>query len=163
MRLTSDQCWSHLSEGDHGVLCTTGARGAIDAVPVCFVVVGKMLASPIDTVKAKDTTELGRLKNLARDATATLLCERWVRHDWSQLWWVRAQLVRRSDHDLTSTRREEFESALRHKYFQYRGTEFADLIVFEVKGVSGWAASGDSDTTGTGEARVDDGAASASY
>jgi hypothetical protein len=117
-----------------------GARQAIDAVPVCFVVVGKVIASPIDLVKAKDTTELGRLKNLDRDATATLLCEQWVRHDWSRLWWVRAQLVRRSGHDLTATLRDECEDALRHKYFQYRGTEFADLLVFNVKAVAGWAA-----------------------
>lgn len=146
MRLTSDQCWAHLAAVDHGALCTTGARGAIDAVPVCFVVVGKAIASPIDTVKAKDTTELGRLKNLDRDATATLLCERWVRHDWSQLWWVRAQLARRSGHDLTKTLRDECEAALRHKYFQYRGIEFADLLVFDVKAVTGWAASSDTDT-----------------
>ncbi len=145
MRLTSDQCWANLATADHGVLCTTGVRGVIDAVPVCFVVVGKVLASPIDTVKAKDTTELGRLKNLDREATATLLCERWVRHDWSQLWWVRAQLVRRSGHDLTATLREDCEAALRHKYFQYRGTEFSDLLIFGVKGVSGWAASSDTD------------------
>jgi hypothetical protein len=118
-----------------------GARQAIDAVPVCLVVVGKLIASPIDTVKAKDTTELGRLKNLDRDATATLLCEQWVRHDWSQLWWVRAQLARRSGHDLTAPLREECEEALRHKYFQYRGTEFTDLLVFDVKSVTGWAAS----------------------
>ncbi len=145
MRLTNDQCWSRLGEADHGMLCTVGARHAIDAVPVCFVVVGKVIASPIDTVKAKDTTELGRLKNLDRDATATLLCEQWVRHDWSQLWWVRAQLVRRSGHDLTVTLREECEAGLRHKYFQYRGTDFADLLVFDVKSLTGWAASEDAD------------------
>jgi hypothetical protein len=130
------------------VLCTTGARGAIDAVPVCFVVVGKVLASPIDTVKAKDTTELGRLKNLDRDATATLLCEQWVRHDWSRLWWVKAQLSRRSGHDLTAPLRDESEAALRDKYFQYRGTEFADLLVFDVKSLTGWSASDDSDGEG---------------
>ena len=143
--MTNDQCWGHLAAVDHGVLCTHGARGAIDAVPVCFVVVGKVIASPIDTVKAKDTSELGRLKNLEGDATATLLCEQWVRHDWSRLWWVRAQLARRSSHDLSATLREECEAALRHKYFQYRGTEFADLLVFNVKSVTGWAASEDPD------------------
>jgi hypothetical protein len=145
VRLTNDQCWANLATVDHGVLCTNGARGAIDAVPVCFVVVGKVIASPIDTVKAKDTTELGRLKNLEADATATLLCEQWVRHDWSRLWWVKAQLARRSGHDLSATLRDECENELRHKYFQYRGTEFADLIVFNVKSVSGWAASEDPD------------------
>jgi hypothetical protein len=145
VRLTNDQCWANLATVDHGVLCTNGPRGAIDAVPVCFVVVGKVIASPIDTVKAKDTTELGRIKNLEADATATLLCEQWVRHDWSQLWWVKAQLARRSGHDLSATLRDECENLLRHKYFQYRGTEFADLLVFNVKSVSGWAASEDPD------------------
>jgi hypothetical protein len=160
VRLTNDQCWAHLAAADHGVLCTTGARGAIDAVPVCFVVVGKVLASPIDTVKAKDTTELGRLKNLDRDATATLLCEQWVRHDWSRLWWVKAQLSRRSGHDLTAPLRDESEAALRDKYFQYRGTEFVDLLVFDVKSLTGWAASEDND----GEGRAPSaGEGSASY
>jgi hypothetical protein len=145
VRLTNDQCWENLAAVDHGILCTNAARGAIDAVPVCFVVVGKVVASPIDTVKAKATTELGRLKNLEADATATLLCEQWVRHDWSRLWWVKAQLARRSGHDLSATLREECEVELRHKYFQYRGTEFADLLVFNVKSLSGWAASEDPD------------------
>ena len=112
MRLTNDQCWASLATVDHGVLCTNGARGAIDAVPVCFVIVGKFIASPIDTVKAKDTTELGRLKNLEADGTATLLCEQWVRHDWSRLWWVKAQLARRSGHDLSATLRDECENEL---------------------------------------------------
>jgi hypothetical protein len=116
-------------------------------VPVCFVVVGKVIASPIDTVKAKETTELGRLKNLESDATATLLCEQWVRHDWSQLWWVKAQLTRRSGHDISAKMHEGCEEELRRKYFQYRGTGFADLLIFNVKSVSGWAASEDPDAT----------------
>jgi hypothetical protein len=145
VRLTADLCRAKLASADHGVLCTTGALGAIDVVPVCFVVVGKTVASPIDTVKAKETTELARLANLDSDATATLLCEQWVRHDWSQLWWVRAQLVRRSGHDMRSDVRDECEAALRDKYFQYRGTEFADLLVFDVKSMSGWAAAEDPD------------------
>jgi hypothetical protein len=146
VRLTNEQCWANLAKADHAVLCTNGARGAIDAVPVCFAVVGKVIASPIDTVKAKDTTELGRLKNLEGDATATLLCERWVRHDWSKLWWVKVQLTRRSGHDLSATLRDGCEAELRRKYFQYRGSEFADLLVFTVKSVSGWAASEDPDS-----------------
>jgi hypothetical protein len=145
VRLTNDQCWANLSAVDHGVLSTHGAKGSIDAVPVCFVVVGKVIASPIDTVKAKDTTELGRLKNLESNATATLLCEQWVRHDWSRLWWVKAQLTRRSGHDISAKMRESCEEELRGKYFQYRGTEFADLLIFNVKSVSGWAASEDPD------------------
>ena len=140
MRLTHDQCWDHLARADHGVLCTAGARGAIDAVPVCYAVAGRVIASPVDLVKPKDTTELGRLKNLDRRATATLLCERWSRHDWSRLWWVRAQLVRRPGDDVRASLLEECEAALRERYYQYRGVEFAALLVFDVMSLTGWAA-----------------------
>ena len=140
MRLTNGQCWELLARADHGVLCTAGARAAIDAVPVCLVVVGKVVASPVDLVKPKDTTELGRLKNLDRDATATLLCERWSRHDWSRLWWVRAQLARRSGHDIKATLLADCEAALRERYYQYRGVDFADVLVFDVKALTGWSA-----------------------
>ena len=140
MRLTDHQCWEQLPRADHGVLCTAGAGGAIDAVPVCFAVVGKVIASPVDLVKPKDTTELGRLKNLDRQATATLLCEGWSRHDWSRLWWVRARLVRRPDHDVRASQLEECEAALRERYYQYRGVNFAGLLVFDVTSLTGWAA-----------------------
>jgi hypothetical protein len=140
MRLTSDECWSHLRAGEHGVLCTTGARGAIDAVPVCFVVVGKALATPIDLVKPKGTTDLGRLKNLGRDATATLLAEQWDLDDWSRLWWVKAHLVRRSGHDVSDQLLQECERELREKYTQYRGAEFAEIVLFDVKTLVGWTA-----------------------
>jgi hypothetical protein len=140
VRLTRDQCWDHLARADHGVLCTAGAGGAIDAVPVCYAVAGNVIASPVDLVKPKDTTELGRLKNLDRQSTATLLCERWSRHDWSRLWWVRAHLVRRAGHDVHASLIEECEAALRTRYYQYRGVDFADLLVFDVTSLTGWAA-----------------------
>jgi hypothetical protein len=129
-----------MARADHGVLCTSGALGAIDTVPVCFAVVGKVIASPVDLVKPKDTTELGRVKNLDRHAKATLLCERWSRHDWSRLWWVRAGLVRRPDHDVKGSLLEECAAALRERYYQYRGADFAGLLVFDVTSLTGWAA-----------------------
>jgi hypothetical protein len=148
VRLTNDRCWEHLARADHGVLCTAGARGVIGAVPVCFAVVGKVIASPVDLVKPKDTTELGRLKNLDREATATFLCERWSRHDWSQLWWVRAQIRRRSGHDVNAALRAQCEAALRARYYQYRGVDFADLLVFDVESLTGWSAQEGSGTRG---------------
>ena len=140
MRLTDDQCWDHVARADHGVLCTSGARGAIDAVPLCFAVVGKVIASPVDMVKPKDTTELGRVKNLDRQATATLLCERWSRHDWSRLWWVRAHLVCKAGRDVQASLLEECETALRERYYQYRGVNFDGHLVFDVTSLTGWAA-----------------------
>jgi hypothetical protein len=139
VRLTDEQCWDHLERADHGVLCTAGSRGAIDAVPVCYAVVGKLIASPVDRVKPKGTTELGRLKNLDREAAATLLCEGWSRHDWSRLWWVRARLVRRPPHDVKAPLLEECAAALRERYYQYRGVDFADLILFDVTSLVGWS------------------------
>ena len=135
MRLTTPECWARLEAAEHGILCTTNAAGAIDAVPTCLAVVRGRVATPIDTVKPKTTTELGRRKNLDSDANATLLCEHWDSHDWSRLWWVRARLVRVPVEDL-----DEFEEALRDKYPQYATEEFAAVLVFDVTNVSGWSA-----------------------
>jgi len=127
---------------EHGVLCTAGARGAIDAVPVCFALVSTSIVTPVDTVKPKRTTELVRLKNLDRDPTATLLCEHWNPSDWSQLWWVRAYLVRRSVQHVGNALLEESDRALREKYAQYRDTDFAELVLLDVKTFVGWSAAG---------------------
>ena len=142
MRLTSDECWSSLRSAEHGVLCTTNARRTIDAVPVCFAIVSDLIVTPIDRVKDKDTTKLGRLKNLDRDARATLLCDHWNLHDWSRLWWVRAHLSRRSGHDVTGALLHEGDGALRDKYVQYRDTDFAELLFFDVGTLVGWCAAG---------------------
>ena len=142
MRLASDECWRRLSAADHGVLCTTGADRKIDAVPVCFAVVSQFLVTPIDRVKPKATTDLGRLKNLDRDASATFLCEHWDRHDWSQLWWVRAHLVRRTGRDVNGSLLDECDRALRNKYAQYGEAGFAQLLLFDVTSLIGWTAAG---------------------
>ncbi len=87
--MTDDDNWRHLRAADHGILCTSNRQQRIDAVPVCFSVVCGTVVTPVDRVKAKETTELGRLRNLDHDAAATLLCEHWDPGDWSRLWWVR--------------------------------------------------------------------------
>ncbi len=138
--MTNDDCWRHLRAADHGILCTSNPRGTIDAVPACFAVVSKLVATPIDSVKPKSSTDLGRLRNLDLDPTATLLCERWDPDDWTRLWWVRAQLVRRTDHDVSATQREDCQSALRTKYQQYRYAEFANVVHFDVEALVGWSA-----------------------
>ena len=141
MRLSPEQCQARLQAADHGVLSTVHGQ-SLDAVPVCFVSLhaGSVLASPVDRVKAKTTTQLARLSNLERNPRAVLLCEHWDRDDWWQLWWVRAHLRRRPDADLDGRLVVECETALREKYAQYRETEFAQVIVFAVERVVGWAA-----------------------
>jgi len=138
--MTDDDNWRHLRAADHGILCTSNRQQRIDAVPVCFTVVSRLIATPVDRVKPKETTELERLRNLDHDATATLLCERWDPDDWSRLWWVRAHLVRRPDHDVSTRQREECERALREKYPQYRGAEFAAVVGLDVTTLVGWCA-----------------------
>ncbi len=140
MRLSDKQCWARLRAAEHGVLCTVHPRRAVDAVPVCFAVVGAVIATPVDRVKAKDTLELARLSNLEHDPRAALLCEHWDRDDWSQLWWVRAHLDRRPDDEVGVRLADECEEALCDKYPQYRDTPFARLLVFDVTLVTGWSA-----------------------
>jgi hypothetical protein len=140
MRLDHDDCFSRLRSAEHGTLCTWGAQDTIDAVPICYVVVSERIVTPIDRIKPKTTTQLGRLKNLDRNGTATLLCDEWHRSDWSQLWWVRARLTRRVGSDNLETSFETYERALREKYVQYRDTEFVELVAFDVVSLIGWAA-----------------------
>ena len=135
MRLTTGECWARVGAAEHGILCTTNAAGGIDAVPTCLAVVGGRIAAPIDTVKPKTTTELGRRANLERDPGGTLLCEHWDARDWSRLWWVTARLVLLSVPDV-----DEYEAALRAKYMQYRTVDFAAVLVFDVLDVVGWSA-----------------------
>jgi hypothetical protein len=142
VRLSLDACWEHLRAADHGVLSTLTPHH-VDAVPVCFAVVDDAIASPVDRVKAKETTELGRLQNLDREPLATLLCERWVADDWSQLWWVRARLHRLGIDQTSPAFQRECEAALREKYWQYRETEFAHLLLFDVTSIVGWQADDD--------------------
>jgi hypothetical protein len=146
MRLTSDQCWARMREGERATLCTLNAQGTIDAVPVCFAVVGEVIATPVDRIKPKETTALGRLANLER-AAATLLVDHWDGADWSRLWWVRAKLVRRPPEEVGPLLLEDCARALRAKYPPYRDAEdttenpvFAAVIVLDVGDLTGWAA-----------------------
>jgi PPOX class probable F420-dependent enzyme len=89
VRLGAPDAWSLLRAADHGVLATVHAERGVDAIPVVFVVDGDRVLLPVDTVKAKATTRLQRLANLASDPRCVLLVDHYE-DDWSKLWWVRA-------------------------------------------------------------------------
>jgi PPOX class probable F420-dependent enzyme len=127
-----------LGSADHGVLSTLHPVRGVDAVPVCFAVDGDLVGIPIDTVKAKRSTKLGRLHNLERDPRATLLVEHWDRDDWLQLWWVRASLERRTT-DLAA--HERFVALLERKYPQYTEGTIEAVILLTIVDVAGWSAS----------------------
>ena len=93
MRLAEDEARARLAAHDHGILCTVHAERGVDAVPVVYVVDDDgYVGVPVDRVKPKASSRLQRERNLEADPRATLLVEHWDRDDWSQLWWVRAEL-----------------------------------------------------------------------
>lgn len=126
-----------LESADHGVLSTLHPERGVDAVPVCFAIDGDLVGIPIDIVKAKRSTKLGRLRNLERDPRATLLVERWDRDDWSQLWWVRASLEHTTPDPAAH---ERFVALLERKYPQYTAGTIDTVILLTIVDLAGWSA-----------------------
>jgi hypothetical protein len=141
MRLTATEALSRLAGHDHGILCTVHAERGVDAVPVVYVVDEEgWLGTPVDRVKPKSSTRLQRERNLEADPRAALLVEHWDRGDWSQLWWVRAEL--RWEGDAAASRVSGLAAGLARAYPQYRGQPFTRVLVLRIVGVTGWAAGG---------------------
>ncbi|MFN8023227.1 MAG: MBL fold metallo-hydrolase RNA specificity domain-containing protein [Acidimicrobiales bacterium] len=136
----ADDARTRLMVADHGVLSTVDADRGVHAVPVCFAVVGDHVAVPVDTVKAKRSTDLRRSANTDADPRATLLVDHWDRHDWQQLWWVRADLTRVDETGLDPDLVRRLETGLRDRYRQYRDTPFAGLLVFHLDRLTSWSA-----------------------
>jgi PPOX class probable F420-dependent enzyme len=122
---------------DHGVLATLNRNHGPSLVPACFAIDGDRLAVPIDSVKPKGSTALGRIRNLERDPRATLLVEHWDPLDWSRLWWVQLLLVRTDEAEARVARLEEL---LRERYEQYRDGPFIEILTFRIEKVGGWEA-----------------------
>jgi hypothetical protein len=139
MHLTKDDALRRATAADHGVLATLHRSRGADLVPACFAIEGDRLAIPIDSVKPKGSTALGRIRNLERDPRATLLVEHWDATDWSRLWWVRLLLVRTPE---APERIAGLEAALRARYRQYASAPFVEILTFRIENISGWAASG---------------------
>ena len=98
---------------------------------------GDLVGIPIDTVKAKRSTNLGRLRNLERDPRATLLVEQWDRDDWTRLWWVRASLERKPPDPAAD---ERFVALLQEKYAQYAEGTIESVILLTIGDLVGWSA-----------------------
>jgi PPOX class probable F420-dependent enzyme len=137
VHLERDVALRRAAGADHAVLATLNRTGAADLVPVCFAIVRQEVAIPIDSVKPKGSTALGRVRNLERDPRATMLAEHWAADDWSRLWWVRVGLRRIAVPQATL---DELVRSLRDRYAQYRDAPFLDVLTFRVEQVSGWSA-----------------------
>jgi hypothetical protein len=138
VHLERDEAMRRVLAADHGVLATLHASRGADLVPACYSIVETSLAVPVDSVKPKGSTALGRIRNLERDPRATLLVEHWDAADWSRLWWVKLSLVRR---ELPRAIAAALEAGLRDRYPQYARAPFVALLTFEIEAVVGWAAS----------------------
>ena len=137
MHLERETALRRAGAADHATLATLNRTGVADLVPVCYAIVGEFVAVPIDSVKPKGSTALGRVRNLERDPRATLLAEHWDAADWSRLWWVRLGLRRTAAPPATLAALVE---GLAGRYPQYRDAPFTDVLTFRVEQVSGWSA-----------------------
>ena len=138
VKLDAEVALGRLGQHDHGVLSTLNADRGVDAVPVVYAVEDRTVGIPIDTIKAKTSTRLQRVRNLAIDPRATLLADHWDRDDWSRLWWVRAGL--RWNNNPDARQLEALAESLVQRYSQYESRPFADVLVFEITSITGWAA-----------------------
>lgn len=139
VKLSASEALRRLTSSDHGVLSTIHSDRGVSAVPAVFAVhAERYVGIPIDTVKPKTVGPLQRERNLAVEPRASLLTEQWNMHDWSQLWWSRADL-----RFVVTPPTEIADAATRlltEKYAQYVNQPFARLLVFEIVGINGWAA-----------------------
>ena len=139
MRLAEDDALARLAAHGHGILSTVHSERGVDAVPVAYALDAEgFVAIPVDTVKPKESLRLQRQRNLEADPRATLLVEHWDGDDWSQLWWIRAQLLWVADAD--AARINDLSVKLAERYPQYRGQPFAHVLVLRIVGLTGWAA-----------------------
>jgi PPOX class probable F420-dependent enzyme len=137
MRLAEDDARARLAAHDHGILCTVHAERGVDAVPVVYAVDDDgYVGVPVDRVKPKAASRLQRERNLELDPRGMLLVDHWDRDDWSQLWWVRAELRFRDDAD---GRAAALAARLADRYPQYRGQPFERVLLLHIVGVTGWA------------------------
>jgi PPOX class probable F420-dependent enzyme len=137
MHLDHDEALLRAAAADHGVLATINRTGAPDLVPACFAIVDGHVAIPVDSVKPKRSTALGRIRNLERDPRASLLVERWDADDWTRLWWVRLSLVRT---DVRAELGAALAASLRTRYPQYATIAFDAVLTFRIDRAAGWEA-----------------------
>jgi len=137
VHLDRDEALRRALAAEHGILATQDPVHGASLVPACYAIDGDRLAIPIDSVKPKGSTALGRVRNLERDPRAALLVEQWDPTDWSRLWWVHLRLVRTQE---PAERIAVLERGLRERYPQYRDSAFVDVLTFRIEKIGGWEA-----------------------
>ena len=119
-------------------LATVRPDGAPHAVPVVFAISGDRIYTAVDH-KPKRHQRLQRLTNLIAEPRCSLLVDHYD-HDWSQLWWARADGVAIIVDD--PEQGGEGRRCLSERYPDHHPTPpNGPLIVIEVRRWVGWTAS----------------------
>ena len=125
-----------LEDERSGVLGTIARSGLPQLVPVCYAMVGGAIAIAIDE-KPKRGGTLARVRNIARDARATLLVDHYEER-WERLAWLRLE----GDADVLErgAKWPQALDALRRRYPRYRGMALEGLPLIRLRPtrVVGW-------------------------
>jgi PPOX class probable F420-dependent enzyme len=126
------------------ILATVAPDGSPRLVPVCFVLDGERLVSPLDEKPktVSDPRELARVRDILARPRVSLLVERWD-EDWSRLAWVRlagkARLLEPVD-----PAHARSVAALREKYPPYlaQAIDRRPMIEVAIDAVRAWGELG---------------------
>jgi PPOX class probable F420-dependent enzyme len=137
--LSADQR-AFLADARTATLATIAPDGSPRLVPVCFVVDGDTVYSPLDEKpkNVADVRELARVRDILARPGVALLVHRWS-EDWSELGWLRlggeGRLVEAGEY-------APVIATLRAKYPQYAGhdLEARPLIAIRVDAVRAWGS-----------------------
>ena len=126
-----------LSESMVAHLATVDVDGKPHVVPICFALDGETILFAVDG-KPKRTTDLQRLRNIARNPHVAVLADHYE-DEWERLWWVRADGLARvlEDRDVA----ERAIDQLSERYSQYRAKRpGGPVVAIKIERMSGWSA-----------------------
>lgn len=133
-----------LAHARTATLATIAPDGRPRLVPVCFVLVGTTVYTPLDEKPkaVSDPRSLARVRDIERRPDVTLLVDRWA-EDWTRLAWLRCQgRAELIEADAAPAEHRAAVAALRAKYPQYdtHDLESRPLIRITIDGVVSWGA-----------------------
>jgi PPOX class probable F420-dependent enzyme len=137
----------YLGPARTATLGTIATDGRPRLVPICFVLVGDALYTPIDEKpKTPHPRALARIRDIERRADVTVLVDRWD-EDWDRLAWLRCEGLASLTDD--APERATAIDALRAKYPQYADHDLAHrpLIRIAIERVVTWGDLSDRGTT----------------
>jgi PPOX class probable F420-dependent enzyme len=128
---------SRLADSTVARLATVSDEGRPHIVPIVFALDGDTLYFAVDA-KPKRTTNLTRLKNIARNPAVSVLVDHY-QDDWTRLWWVRADGTARIVTDGAET--HHAIELLTRRYPQYREARPpGPVVAIHIHRLSGWSA-----------------------